>query len=285
MNPLSRRSLADIGRGFLYTDVVVETRAPELLEELPELPDRVRGAWGRRLEDIAARQNAQTWLNEEPSAWSVFFGPPILTSGLDPVRPYVIRTDRSGKHVTVTLRLFGFADCWLEDSFSALVAALEGGIAIRERSSHRVPFAVVDHQVQRHWGIAPTSRTARTYIALMTPLALRAGQRTQGSLARLGGALSRRLRALARWQDADLIDPEEWRRIAQPDWTEADSDLSFATWIRFSSSQQSGQPIRGFVGRSILSGLDEDGWMLLNLGQVMHAGSGCAAGLGRIEVY
>jgi hypothetical protein len=58
-----------------------------------------------------------------------------------------------------------------------------------------------------------------------------------------------------------------------------------ATWVRFLSSQQSSQPIRGFVGRSILSGLDEDGWMLLNLGQVMHAGSGCAAGLGRIEVY
>lgn len=49
-----------------------------------------------------------------------------------------------------------------------------------------------------------------------------------------------------------------------------------ASWLRFSSTQMRGQRLNGFIGRTDLTGLDEAAWTLLNIGQVMHAGSGCA---------
>jgi hypothetical protein len=119
----------------------------------------------------------------------------------------------------------------------------------------------------------------------MTPLAFRAGHRQIADLDRLGSAMARRLAALARWQDI-AIDPADLRRLSKPAlWRITNSDLTPARWVRFSSTQRRGQPVHGLIGKVNLDRVTERGWLWLSLAAELHAGSGCASGLGQVALF
>jgi len=271
-------ALEEALRDFLYTDIVAEARLPPLFEDPPDLPDRLRGALGRSLEAVAARESVA--LFGSPPAWDVLFDAPVGAPGLDPLRPFVIRVDRRGFDLMATLRLFGFADCWLSDAMAAFAQALDGGIAIRGRSGHRVRLAVRDVRVERHWGIPVDPDARQVRLRLDTPLVLRSGRRAAPGIARLAPAMGRRLAALCRWQDSALAlaAPVGLAKVLC-------DDLSPVTWLRFSSSQRRGQPIRALIGAATLGGLTAEGGMLLQAAAVLHAGASCPSGHGRISVF
>ena len=276
------QALAD----FLVTDIVVDVDAPRLFEEAPELPDRLRGAWGRALETMAHNENPAFSAAGSPSAYAVFFGPPIGIGDNEPVRPYVIRADRAGMAMRITLRLFGFADCWLADAMAALEAAIAGGIALRQSSHHRVFMHLRDIWVERSWGIAVRPLPKRAVMLLETPLALRSGRYIGGNRDRLGPAIARRLRALCLWQDMALAPGAEWRSLAAAagGWRVLKQDIEVTDYRRFSVSQRQGQTIRGLVGRAVVEAFTETSWSLLEAAAIIHGGSGSAGGLGRILI-
>jgi hypothetical protein len=247
----------------------------------PTYPTRLRGAWGRRLETIAANETGR--LFGSPSAWEIFFGPPIGAPELDPVRPFVIRVDRRNYTLLVTLRLFGFADCWLAEAATALHRALESGIAIRQYGRHRVPLAVQDITIQRNWGISVTPELQRLKIRLEEPLVLRFGRSRSPGLQRLVGAMERRLSALCRWQDMALQLKVSERPDALPKVV-AES-LVHVRWTRFSVRQRVGQPMHALTGEAVLDDLPNDASMLVQAAACVHAGSSCASGLGRVSIF
>ena len=278
--PRRRLSALDAMRDFLFTDIVADVSLPRLFEDPPDLADRVRGAWGRALERIASAGGPR--LAGSPSAWAVFFGPPVGAPGLEPVRPYVVRVDRHGHAMRVTLRLFGFADCWLADAQTALHEALAGGIALRHRGRVRIRLPPERAMIGRQWGIEVDSAARRLKLRFEEPLVMRSGHYASGGLDRLPDGLERRLSALCRWQDIDVASASAGTR--GEGFAVLSDSLRQCGWRRYSSNQTAGHPVRGLIGDAVLDGLNPWSSSLIQSATHLHAGSGCAFGLGRIAV-
>ena len=124
----------------------------------------------------------------------------------------------------------------------------------RDPLGRRPKGSVREVTVERHWGIAVDPDARQVRLRLDTPLVLRSGRRAAAGIARLAPAMARRLAALCRWQDSALAlgAPVGLAKVLC-------EDLSPVTWLRFSSSQRRGQPIRALIGAANSGGSDRRG--------------------------
>ena len=126
--PAVRRPLAALFKRWRHVDITVEAPLPRCFEDEPNLPDRIRGAWGWALTDLARRQGST-----KPArlpAWSVFFGPPPPLGPLPACRPFVIQTAVLRRRLFIRLRIIGFATMWADEAECGLRMALKAGLAL-----------------------------------------------------------------------------------------------------------------------------------------------------------
>jgi hypothetical protein len=262
-----------------WSDVIAIGKLPPQFEEVPDLPDRIRGALGRRLEAERGRGPRAA------AAFDILFGTNWTARG-NAIRPYVIRCDRRGDRLAVVLRMTGFAALLAEEAAAALQAALEGGIALKSHARLRLPIPVETMKIISRRGLSTRRPPTSATLHFQTPLAIRRGTAISGDLSRLPLNLYNRMASLARWQDWALAPPQADVLAAARRLNFLDLDLRAESWQRFSATTgPRATHIRGVVGRSIVSGPLAEVWPLLRFGEYFHGGGECALGLGRYAVY
>lgn len=281
--PRVRAILADAGHCWRWCSIDVVTERPHLLEDLPDLADRIRGAWGRAL-DRSAKESARIGVAlGDCTARDILFSAPRLPS-IDGARPYAIRAQMTAERIAVQLKIFGFACHWADEAALALCEGLKGGIALK-RGCQRIPLPVKSVQTNHFNGVrTPDSGHHNALLQFRSPLVYRDHDATKADVSKWPMALLRRIRALARWNDFDLSFDESRFRTALRQLRIDDNEMILTTWQRRSQHHRKGpQHVLGRTGPLRISGpLDE--WMpVFALGEVCHA-SGGSLGLGSFDL-
>ena len=266
-----------------FTDIVAYARRPALFEDAPDLPDRVRGALGRKLEGLAIKATDPLLAEEAAGAWRTFFGAAGRDFG---ARPYVVRVDANAREIKIVLRLFGAAAKFARVSEVALAVALEQGIAIKHHGYHRVRFSIDRLEKVSATGTSRRAAPASAVIILRTPLALRVGSAIKSSLVSLPSNVAHRALRLAPWLGYKVtFDSLRLSHAsAALEWEE--SCLTQDFWEHHSSSTNARNarvPLAGLTGKVHVRGDLGPVWPFLRLGADIHAGSETAMGLGRYE--
>jgi hypothetical protein len=265
--------------GFLtqlhWTDLRFVLEAPQAFEDVPDLPDRVRGALGRTLE------RRRACLPEGAcDAWGLLFGKHWRGESGGEFHPFVVRTDRAGNRMTCVIRLVGFADCWSAEIAASAFEAFEAGIAVRRSGHNRVPLRVIEATQERRWFSAATRPRPTIVLRFETPLIVRNRDAYEGSLEGLATSMRARLRSIGRWCDATLTGADALipdRRL----WDVARTEIRAVRWRRRSTTHPDGTMMLGVVGDVELTHVSDEGFRLCSALEPFHIGGGASAGLGR----
>jgi hypothetical protein len=266
--------LQELFSALHWTDVTLTLDARPLMEDLPDLADRFRGAFGRALE----RRRG-----DGDDVWSLFFGPQIDVGNGLILRPFAIQAARAGARITFLVRLFGFADCWTDQVLEAMHDAAETGIALRMHGKLRVALPVVSSSTRAHFW-RPLASGKRAKIVALTPLVLRHRQSVHGNLEAWHGACIRRITAFAPWCGVTPAMNILASLSASP-WKITDYELQPVSWTRYSSNHPGGRIGAGLSGSFMLGDLNEPSLAILQLLESIHAGGGATSGYSQIAVY
>ena len=269
-----------------YVDVEARIPRPPNFEDVPDLPDRVRGAWGRALE---RQLKAGLEVAADPlfaPAWEIFFGD--YGGALNKCgRPYLIETDAKKSEILIRLRLVGLARQWWQEAGEGLRDALATGIAIHQHGAFRVPIKNVDIQFHRRRGVGSSfaDETADGLdLYFVTPLAIRRRGVRSVTLADFALGIYERAKSVAHWQGLSLSLPQMRLRDAFSELEVVRSNLQWQHWDRYSSTTgHKPMPVWGSVGHYRLHGRNAGIVPLLQLGKLVHVGSNTAIGFGRID--
>ncbi len=284
--PMHRVDLPELLDLWQHDDVVVICRRPSDLEDCPDLPLRIRGSLGNALEALCAA-DARPDPFDRPSAHHLMFkwNPP-KRGAVEVARPYVIRAEVRGDEVEVRVRLFGFAGYHAPMVMRALIAALEGGVSVRNHGS-RARFAAVEARIERFDGLARAwarDGSAAT-LHLLTPIIIRRNQDLRIAPLSLFRSALRRAVAIAPWMHCDL-QLDEGTHLAQADRLRVNMEgIHAESWNR-TSRNNPGQviPINGYGGTVAIAGMLGVWATYLNLAQFASLGGECALGFGALDV-
>lgn len=263
----------DLFGALHWTDVTICLDARPLMEDLPDLADRFRGALGRALERLEGGEEA----------WNLLFGPQLASQEGAVVRPYLIRAHRTGPEIQCVVRLFGFADCWTSEIEAALVDAAEVGIALKMNGKQRLSLHPQEVRRRSLYWPPPTGTYRQFSVRLLTPLILRHGAHVSGTLDSLPVAIARRLLGIARWCDVS-VEMNLRSKLQATAWHIEDLDVVPTGWRRHSSTHPDGQAHTGYVGVMRLADVTDIGWLMIQSAEVFHAGGGATSGYGQIMV-
>lgn len=283
--PPLRCDLAGLPPLWRRTVVEVVCRRPEGFDDFPWLPGNIRGAWGRRLQELEREMEPDRLFNR-PGPYSALMGlHGHVRSSVEVPKPYVFQLAVDARTIVIRLGLFGFAGVWAQAAATALVAACEGGIAPVPDDRRRVPLTVIGGGWTRSETVPVPQLDARAALHFLTPLVLRKGGVLTGSLDGLLFRLLNQVGGMARWQHIGLaLDWTAWRGVCAAIRIEADG-LRPVAWDRFSRNAP-GRPIpmTGLRGTLFLEGDLGPIAPMLAIGEQIHAGSLTALGLGRYEL-
>lgn len=257
-----------------WTDITATLEAPPLMEELPDLGDRFRGALGRRLEQMG---------EVGAEAWHLCFGPPFGAGREEACRPFALKAERIGQQIVWRVRLFGFADLWAEEIMEAMRLATAGGLALRQSGRHRVPVRITTLERTAHWWCLGKPLGDVNLVTTRTPLVIRTSQSVNGTLRGFKASAVRRLLAVARWCDARPARGDS-ELICDACWHFDDVSLAPVGWVRHSTNHPLGRSHAGFEGRFRLTGVNAKGALIIRSAELFHAGGGATSGYGRIHV-
>lgn len=268
-----------------HDDVVVLCQRPSDLEDCPDLPLRIRGALGNALEALCM-EDVRPDPFDRPTAHRLLYKWKPPRSGLIEVAtPYVVRAEVRGSIVEVRLRLFGAAGYHAPTVTRGLIAALDGGVSIRNQGV-RARFPVTDARIERFDGAARAwvwGGSAAT-LQLLTPVIIRRNQNLQIEPLSLLRSAMRRAQAIAPWMncslrfDEDLL-IDEGRRL-HFNMIEVHSE----TWERTSRNNPGkGIPMQGYAGKVDVKGNLGDWATYLHLAQYGSLGGECALGFGAVR--
>ncbi len=261
-------------------DIVVYALYPHLLEEIPDLPDRIRGALGRSLE--------RTNLPDAPALWHAMFGDPPIIAECNYVRGFIIRCDRHRGLISVTLRLFGVLCNFCDTLVETLKGACEFGIALRSMGQQKRKIIVQHCCVFWRKGFAQADiwnqhRTQKNDIILkfITPVYLRGKQGKYLAGNPLAKTVINKACGMARWWGVKASQPD--LKLFEVGRTH-DVDLAPSTWTHRSSRTGPGGLFRsGVLGKIELHSVNLNALAIFQLAELIHLGGGGAAGLGRIS--
>jgi hypothetical protein len=273
-------SIEEAARRLAFTDLAFWLRRPPLFEEQPDLPDRFRGALGRRLEEFMQGGNEAG--ADAATLHGLLFGG---ETAREKARPYVLRIDVRNNEIKAVLRLFGSAANYWAMAESAFAAACEQGVALKQNSKHRLRFEIRMKEHHACAGLPKSAVPVRATLLFRTPLAIRSGQHTKTQLRTMPVNIAARLAKLLAWQGATL--EYDRRTLAQItrrlEWDQR--EMRWLSWMRHSSTTPAGgMSIGGFVGALRVTGDLQPVWPLLRAGAITHAGGETALGLGRYDL-
>lgn len=273
---LSRRcsSAETLFSALHWTDLSAKFDARPLLEEMPDLADRFRGALGRALERIGP---------DGETAWALLYGTQIQAENGVVTRPYLIRAHRIGNEINLLVRLFGFADCWSREIMSAMEETGSHGIALRMHGKLRVTLPLVSTTMQGHFWQPTEAYSRRLQIKAITPLILRHRQSLHGGLDTLHQSCIRRLVGIANWCDV-LPDDAALEQLDTHSWAITDQDLYPVSWVRRSSNHPDGRQHAGVMGQFAVDGLTPISRDLLTTAELFGAGGGTTSGNGELRI-
>jgi len=255
---------------------------PELMDDHPELPMRIRGAFGRRLAEIDAPID---WRGRPgPRAWQILFEPLArFAPGREVPRPFVVHAWREGDGLIVDLGLFGFAAICLDDAVRAMLAALAGGVALRGDGAARVPITVEDVLHRRRLPDPPPDTGSAT-LTFWTPVVVRHGGRLVDDARSILRSAPRRVAALAPFQSCRFVpDDDLSERIDALVLDE--TDLVPYRWQRHSRRRGDAPiPMHGYLGRLGISGAFGALATLLVLAETCNLGSHAGLGTGWFDL-
>lgn len=266
-------------------DFRIVCRRPADLEEHPDLPVRMRGAFGQALMTMPAPVSHRFDPFGRPRPLDIFFGDFTGFGGGVLPRPFVIGADVLGDHVLVRLTVFGEAAFWAVQARDAMIAALTGGISIRAEGRMRVVFDPIEIESEVVDGLSAPQAERDVTLLLKSPLVIRANRSARFGAIPLANSLLARAEGLARWQGVALsVDRGEVRHSAEALRVHTD-DLYPVRFQRHSKRQEGREiPVLGLLGRIGLNGPLAPLMPFLAIGSVAHTGSHAGLGLGRYDV-
>ena len=283
--PLHRVDLNGLLDLWQHDDVVVTCVRPSDLEECPDLPLRMRGALGNALQDLCA-DAVQHDPFDRPTAHRLMYKWKPPRHGLvDVATPYVVRAEVRGDVVEVRVRLFGAAGYHAPMVIRGLIAALEGGVSIRNHGI-RARFTVTGAQIERFDGAARAwmkgGSSATLY--LLTPVIIRRDRILQIAPLSLLRSTMRRAQAIAPWMNCTLMTDEETLFEGGKRLRFNMAEVHSEGWERTSSNNPGkGIPMRGYAGKITLEGDLSDWASYLDLAQYASIGGECALGFGAVR--
>lgn len=250
----------------------------------PNVPAKIRGAWGRKLAEGASEEALAKrpcpWA--APCAYDLFFNSHGLLAGrLEIPKPFVLALDANGADLMVCLTLFGIAVDWAGEAADALVRALRGGLD--EAGNRRRTLIVAERQIEIASGIPVPDVSSGAMLAFMSPVALRSGDALHVRPASLIKSLGNRIGGLALWHGMALeLDPAGFSAEAEHLGDRADWQIqALPVWRRGSRAQNRHIGMAGVIGTLTLPPLSSFFATLVALGAHTHAGSRAALGMGR----
>jgi hypothetical protein len=286
--PAHRRALAELPARFPHVVIELTCTGAAALARDPAAPGRVRGALGEVLKGTASREAVEG----RPCPWTppcafdpLYRSQGRIGSGLEIPKPFVLALDSAGRDLVVHLSLFGIAARYAESLAEALTQALRRGL--RRPGGGRLD--VGGRRIGGAEGIADWAPWAgrpvqALHLRFLSPFRVRDGNRARAGFAPLVSSLGNRVSGLARWMDIRV--EADWRRLreAASDIEVTQSTIGEVDWVRASRKQHRLISMNGFVGDCVVEGDLTRLVPLLALGQLTHAGSNAALGLGRYEI-
>lgn len=276
-SPATAGELGNSLNAFPWASVRVSTKLPEGFDDYPDAPDRIRGAVGRQLQAQPSRSDAgllHRFMFEQDD-------------GLDEARPFTIQCDRRGRTMFVTLNLAGYAANLIVVGCQALRHALAAGIRKGPDDRHRAALEPSRPTFHRHLGFDAMQEASedRLHIRLLSPLSVRRGTAGMaGSLDTLPTNLVQRFcRLSALWHmpfDGSATIPGRLSDCLTP----IDEDLFPLNYKHYSKNRAAPSIYPAVRGTVAYSGNHRCFLQLFRFGEVFHAGSGTALGLGRLLV-
>ena len=279
--PAHQLALPEMLALWQHDDVVVMCRRPSDLEDCPDLPLRVRGALGNALEVLAGDHKSDIF--ERPTAHRLLFKwqPPRGIS-----TPYVVRAEVRGDDVEVRVRLFGFAGFFSLTVLRGLVAALEGGVSVRNHGV-RARFAVQSARIERFDGggrLWPSEGSSAT-LQLQTPVIIRRGQHLRIEPVSLLRSALRRAQMIAPWMNCSLVCDEAAMLRDAERFQFSMAGVYPESWSRTSRNNPGTPlPMNGYGGRVTIEGRLGEWASYLDLAQFGSLGGECALGFGAVRV-
>ena len=285
--PSRRLTLAELAGGWYQC--VVSARVPGygILAHDLDLLRRLRGAIGDLLlagasaDAIAGRPCP--W--QPPCALDLLFREQGRRGPHGIPKPYVLRADRAGPDLVVSMTLFGFASDWTGIIQHAFAAAVQQRIDWRsQRPDLFLPTPhLADLLVDDAEGIPVPPAPPIALLDFLTPMNAE-GDDPIDRPATLFARLARRIEGLAAWQDAAL--DEDWRHLATL-WEALPYDTGQLRRRR--TARHSGRAGKSFTVETIdgslqIADLPPALWSLLVIGSVTHAGKGATEGFGRFRL-
>lgn len=284
VNPPVTASIDALRRMWEYEAIRFVCRRPPEMQDYPELPVRLRGAFGRALYAMPPRfdRRGQPLL---PAREVLFDSIVPAASGVDVGKPFVIRALVDHQHIIVELRLFGMAAKWLDEAVVAMVAALEGGIALRPEQSLWVPLVVEDVLTASGRLTGPPVRATLANLTFRSPVSVRRADRRVTDPRSLLASVVQRVEAMAPWQSIKLAHDAASARATVDGLRFDDSDLTAYRWQR-NSIRAGNQPIgvMGLLGRLAVAGKLAPLIDYLRIAETCNTGSHAGLGLGWFDL-
>ena len=200
-------------------------------------------------------------------------------------KPVVLRAAAAGALLIVEMRVLGAGAGWFDEAASALIAALEQGIALRTEGRLRAPVCIRDMEEHRITGVAVPSSATTARLRFRSPVLARQKNRfVEDPRAILRGTL-RRVASLARWHATEIV--ADWPALEQAVEAIAldDADLVPYRWTRHSIRQGNvAIPATGWLGTLGLSGNLAPLAPYLALAETMNTGGQASLGLGWFDL-
>jgi hypothetical protein len=276
--------VAELRSTWRFRAVRIVAKRMHDFDTWPELPVRIRGAFGRALHrrrPVADRRGRV----QMPAVAGLFDHSGWIGAGPEIAKPFVLRAWPEDGHLIVELRLFGIADQWLDEAVPALVEALEVGIAPKAERSFRVPLPVRDVLVSARGGLDAPEPASSAVLKFRSPVAVRRDARHVFDPLSVLASVVKRVESLAPWQLAGLDHDRSLLRHDLDDLVVDERDMTPYRWERHSRNGGD-RPIgiAGQIGSLRVSGrlgrlLDH-----LVIAETCNTGSHAALGLGWFDL-
>lgn len=251
------------------------------LQDGPDLPARLRGAWGAALVRRAAAGDV-----EAATARALFFPDKLAGPGFaGAAPPYRLAVERSGGTLLVALLLIGFAGRWREVAFDALIEALAEppGLWLDRAGERMARLRLLQADWTRREGVAVPDTPARVMLDFVTPLRIGPSDALGTAFGDVIVGLADRAARIGPWLGLTFSPRlSHWRDIAKTVRFDA-RGLRPVMWDMH-STQNGRDRAAGYIGPLRLTVASPELMALLAAGTVLHAGRSPAKGCGRYEL-
>lgn len=285
--PARRVAVGELAASWYQTAVTARVPGYGVLAHDLDLLRRFRGAIGDLLlaaaSPAAIAGQACGW--QPPCALDVLFREQGRRGAHGIPKPYVLKADRIGADLALSMTLFGFASDWAGVIQHVLATAVQHRIDWRgQRRDLFLPSPqLADLLVADVEGIAVPPAPPLAALEFLTPMNAE-GDDPIDRPGTLFARLARRIEGLAAWQDCAL--DEDWQRLAA-EWQALTYDVSLLRRSR--SDRHSGRSGARFMVETVAGSLQiadvpSSLRVLLVLGSMTHVGKGATEGFGRFRL-